>query len=117
MKYSIILMLKATPKWWIMSNDYRKTIFHQHVFPLLATYADQIHFKVFNAEPFQAQVSDFLVAETTSLDHYYLFLKEFKTTRLFTNEHFELVEVVMGAENGFSEFNEQLLEKKALNLN
>ena len=110
-------MLKATPKWWIMSNDYRKNIFHQHLFPLLATYAVHIHFKVFNAEPFQAQVSDFFIAETTNLEQYYLFLKEFKATRLFSNEHFELNEIVMGAENGFSEFNQQFSEKKALHLN
>ncbi len=117
MKYSILLMLKATPKWWVMNKDYRFNTFRQFLFPLLVSYSDHVQFKVFNAEAFHAQVSDFFVVETTDLEQYHHFLKELKATKLFTNEYFELNDIVMGAENGFREFNQQLMQKKNLIMN
>ncbi len=117
MKYSILLMLKATPKWWVMNKDYRTNMFRQFLYPLLSSYNDHIQFRVFNAEAFNAKVSDFFVVETTDLEQYHDFLKELKATKLFTGEYFELDNIVMGAENGFKEFNQQLMQEKELNMN
>jgi hypothetical protein len=117
MKYNIILMLKATPKWWVMSKEYRDNMFKQFLFPLLSSYADAIQFKVFNAEAFHALVSDFFVVETVNLEKYYQFLRELKTTKLFAGEFFELQDIIMGAENGFKEFNEQMNSRKEVVMN
>jgi Darcynin, domain of unknown function len=117
MKYNILLMLKATPKWWVMSKEYRNNMFKQFLFPLLASYSEYIQFKVFNAEAFHASVSDFFVVETTDLEKYYRFLQELKSSKLFTGEFFELQDIVMGAENGFKEFNSQMIDRKEALMN
>lgn len=117
MRYNVLLMLKATPKWWVMSKEYRDNMFKQFLFPLLASYAGHIQFKVLNAEAFHAAVSDFFVVETANLEKYYLFLQELKASKLFTGEFFELQDIIMGAENGFKEFNEQMKSRKQAAVN
>jgi len=117
MKYTILLLLKASPKWWGMSKEYRTKLFNQFLFPVLASYADHIHVQVFNAEAFHAQVSDFFVVETTNIEQYYQFLQELKSTKVFADEFFELHDIVMGAENGFRHFNERMKQEAQLVLN
>jgi hypothetical protein len=117
MKYTILLLLKATPKWWGMSKEYRSDMYQRFVFPLLASYAEYLQVQVYNAEAFHAQVSDFLVVETTHLEKYYQFLQQLKSTPLFSGEFFEFQDVVMGAENGFRRFNDQLKQQKEMILN
>ncbi len=117
MKYSILLMLNATPKWWVMNNEYRSNLFKQHLFTLFTSYEGHIHFRVFNADAFHAHVSDFFTLETSDLAQYYNFLKELRATKLFTNEYFILKDIVMGAENGFKEFNSKSIPKKEVVMN
>lgn len=117
MKYSILLMLGATPKWWVMNKDYRINMFNQFLFPLLASYSDQIKFRVYNSEAFHAEISDFIILETINMENYYHFIKELKATKLFTGEYFAFNNIVLGAENGFKDFNQQTIEKKELLMN
>ena len=117
MKYMILLMLKATPRWWVMSKDYRFNMFNRFFYPLLASYTDQIDVKVFNAEAFHTQVSDFIVLETIDLDKYYKFLQELKSSRLFTGEYFEMQDIMMGTENGFKEYAQNHVKEKAMSMN
>lgn len=117
MKYTILLLLKAKSAWWVMSKEYRQTMFQQNLFPLLASYSEYIQFQVFNAEAFHAQVSDFITIETQNLEQYYQFLQKLKATKLFAGEYFDISDIVMGAENGFKDFNTSVRKESALNMN
>jgi hypothetical protein len=110
-------MLKATTKWLVMNKEYRANMFKQFLFPLMASYSDHIHFKVFNAEAFHAHVSDFFVVETGNIEKYYEFLQDLKGTKFFASESFELHDIVVGAENGFRQFNEKIADGKAMIMN
>lgn len=117
MKYTILLMLKAKSAWWVMSKEYRQAMFQQNLFPLLASYSEYIQFQVYNAEAFHAQVSDFITIETQNLEQYYQFLQKLKATKLFAGEYFDISDIVMGAENGFKDFNTSVRKESALNMN
>jgi len=110
-------MLSATPEWWVMNKDYRTNMFNQFLFPLLSSYSQQIKFRVYNSEAFHGEISDFIILETTNLENYYHFIKELKATKLFTGEYFKLNDIVIGAENGFKDFNQQMNQKKELIMN
>ncbi len=113
----VLLMLKATPKWWVMSKEYRLNMFKNFFYPILSNYTDSIQINVFNAEAFHSKVSDFIVLETTELDKYYEFLQDLKASKLFAREYFELQDIIMGVENGFKEFYENKTKEQALFLN
>ncbi len=110
-------MLKAKSAWWVMSKEYRQSMFQQNLFPLLASYSEYIQFQVYNAEAFHAKVSDFVTIETQNLEKYYQFLQKLKATKLFAGEYFELDDIIMGAENGFRDFNESARKEQAILLN
>jgi len=117
MKYSVLLMLSARSEWLVMNKEYRTNMFNQFLFPLLHSYSNQIKFTVYNSEAFHAEISDFIILETVNLESYYHFIKELKATKLFTGEHFKLKDIVLGAENGFRDFNQQALLNKELMMN
>lgn len=117
MKYTIILMLKAKSTWWVMSKEYRQNMFKRDLFPLLSEYSNELQFQVFNSEAFHSSVSDFISIETQNLQAYYEFMQKLKATRLFAGEYFELQDLLMGAENGFKDFNTSLKQTKGLILN
>ena len=100
-----------------MSREYRTNMFNQFLFPVLASYSEHIQFQVYNAEAFHAKVSDFFVVETTNLEKYYQFLQKLKATKVFADEFFELEDIVMGAENGFRQFNEQMKKEAGFAMN
>jgi hypothetical protein len=117
MKYTILLLLKATPKWWGMSKEYRADMYQRFVFPLLASHAGHMRVQVFNSGAFHAKISDFLSIETENLEKYYQFLHQLKAAPLFSGGFFELEDVVMGAENGFRDFNEQQKREQKMIMN
>jgi hypothetical protein len=61
---------------------------------------------LFNAEPFHASVSDVITIETEKLEVYFHFLQDLKSSRIFSEEYFQLQDVIVGMENGFTKFNE-----------
>ncbi len=108
MKYSILLMMQSTPRWLAYSKDFRNRIFTENVYPLLQKFTDRLNIQVYSSEAFHAQVSDYIQVETTDMDYYYRFLQQLKSSKIFSEELFVLKDVIVSAENGFKEFNEQM---------
>ena len=117
MKYQILLLLKATSKWLGLSKAYRDKIFTDVVYPLFLQFTNELKIQLFNAEAFHATVSDVIIIETESAESYYSFLQQLKSSRIFSEEYFELQDIIAGVENGFRKFNEELKKEKALIMN
>lgn len=117
MKYQVLLLVKATPKWLGLSKAYRERIYNDVLFPLFMLYSGELNIKLFNAEAFHSSVSDVINIETENLECYYKFLQQLKGSRVFSEEYFELQDVVVGVENGFRKFNEEARQQKAVSMN
>ena len=117
MKYQVLLLIKATPKWLGLSKTYRERIFNDVLFPLFIEYTNQLHIKLINAEAFHSSVSDIINIETESLERYYIFLQQLKSSRVFSEEYFELQDVIVGIENGFRKFNEESKKQQSVIMN
>lgn len=112
MKYQILLLLKATPKWLGLSKAYREKVFTDVVYPLLFLFTDKLKIQVFSSEVFHASVSDTITIETENIQEYYRFFQQLKSSRIFSEEYFELNDVIVGLENGFRQFNEEARKEK-----
>lgn len=117
MKYQVLLLLKATPKWLALSKTYREKIFTDVLYPLFLEYNNDLEIKLFSSEAFHASVSDVVKIETENMEAYYRFLQQLKSSRIFSEAYFELHDIVVGIENGFSKFNEAAKREKAAIMN
>ncbi|MEP7319873.1 MAG: darcynin family protein [Panacibacter sp.] len=117
MRYQVLLLLKATPKWLALSKTYRERIFTDVVYPLFLTFTDVLQIQVFSSQAFHATVSDVVKIETESMEIYYKFLEQLKSSRMFSESYFELHDIIVGAENGFRKFNEQAKKEGAVLMN
>jgi PleD family two-component response regulator len=117
MKYQILLLLKATSKWLGLSKAYRDRIFTEFVYPLFLRFTDDLKIQLFNSEAFHAGVSDIINIETEKIETYYRFVQELKSSKIFSEEYFELRDTVVGIENGFRKFNEELKKEKNYGMN
>ena len=117
MKYQILLLLKATSKWLGLSKAYREKIYTDVMFPLFVKCKADLKIKLFNAEAFHSSVSDVINIETENLEVYYHFLQQVKGSRIFSEEYFEVRDVIVGMENGFRKFNEEIEKEKKLVMN
>jgi hypothetical protein len=117
MKYQVLLLLKATAKWLGLSKTYREKIYTDIMFPLFISFKTDLKIQLFNAEAFHSGVSDVITIETENLEIYYHFLRQLKGSRIFSEEYFELRDIVVGMENGFRRFNEEIKNEKQLSMN
>lgn len=117
MNYQVLLLIKSTPKWLGLSKAYRERTYNDVLFPLFMEYGSDLRIKLFSAEAFHSTVSDVINIETESMEQYYKFLQQLKSSRVFSEEYFELQDVVVGIENGFRKFNEEAAKKKASTMN
>jgi len=117
MKYQVLLLLKATPKWLGLSKAYREKTFTDVVYPLFQSFSATLNIQVFSSEAFHATISDVLNIETDNIQAYYQFLQDLKGSRIIGEEYFEIHDIIVGIENGFRKFNEEARLNKALVLN
>ncbi len=117
MKYQVLLLLKATPKWLALSKTYREKIFTDVMYPLFLEFTEDLNIQLFNSGAFHATVSDVINIETESIESYYRFLQDLKSSRVFSEEYFDLHDVVVGIENGFKKFNDAARKDKSFQLN
>ncbi len=117
MKYQVLLLLRATPKWLALSKTYREKIFTDVLYPLFLNYTEALQIQLFSSEAFHATVSDVVRIETANIEIYYQFLLQLKSSKIFSEEYFELQDLVVGIENGFSKFNDEAKKAKAVQMN
>jgi hypothetical protein len=104
MKYTILILMRATPAWLSLSRDKRREFFEKEITPIFAKFSDSLKIRLFDSEAFHAKTSDFMIIECENLKEYYYFIEFLRDTKIFSEPYFELNEIITGVENGFQEF-------------
>jgi hypothetical protein len=101
--FSIFLQVRATSHWLSLSRDQRSTIFQTHVLRHFQS-DSTLRMRYYDAEAFHARVSDLMLIETEDLKAYYFFIEKLRDSPIFTENYFELVDIIPAIENGFQEY-------------
>lgn len=107
-KFTILLLLKATPLWLSLSRKDRKEFTNLKIFPIIQKFKNEIQLRMYDAEYFHAEVSDFMIVETTQLQSYQLFIEMLRDTDIYGKPYFEIKEIILGQENAYQHFDQIL---------
>lgn len=110
MDYTILILYKANHRWLSLTRAERSSIFEGQVAPLIQKFKGKLTVKLYDAEAFHAQTSDFLIVTCAELKEYYFFMEHLRDTPLFAKPYIELNDVVIGIENGFQQFEKAELD-------
>lgn len=102
MKFTLFLMLEATPAWLRLPRAERNAI----VNPVLSGALDGMAatLRHFDAEAFHARISDVAMIEAASAETAYFVMERLRDSPLIADEYFRLAGIVPAFENGYREF-------------
>lgn len=103
-KYTVVVLLTATPDWLRLSRLERGAFFDQTINPIFGKYAPKIKLRWLDAEAFSARCSDVAIFEVADLQDHYFLMEELRDTALFAKPYFRMEEVIIGLEDGFQVF-------------
>lgn len=112
--YTIIVMMTTRPEWLALNHAERNEFNETYVNPIIARYAEKVRVRLCDAEAFTGRCTDFALFETTDLTQYYYLMEELRDSPLFGKPYFDVNEIIVGLEGGFSSF-EQMLQERAAN--
>ena len=104
MKYAVVLSLKYSKDWLVMSRDERNRFNERNVVPILTRYHGKVGARFFDAEAFSAEASDFVLFEFNDPKNYYFLMEELRDSELFTKELLTIKGILMGIEDGYQVF-------------
>lgn len=80
--------------------------------PIFQKVGQSVEVKLFDSEYFHAKVSDFMIITTDNLNQYKLLIELLRDTKIYGVPYFEIVDIIVGQENLFADFNEVLKKEK-----
>jgi len=104
MKLTVFLMLRAAPAWLALPRDRRAEIGSKalaHAFG-----SGDLSFRFFDAEAFNARISDVAMIETADPQAYYFAIERLRDSPLIADGYFEVVEIVPAYEDGHRVYEE-----------
>lgn len=110
--YTILVLMNATPQWLSLTRDQRSQFFEKQVMPIFQEVGQSVDVKLFDSEYFHAKVSDFMIITTNNLNQYKLLIELLRDSKIYGVPYFEIVEIIVGQENLFEDFNEAFKKGK-----
>ncbi len=107
-KYTILILMNATPAWLSLSREARGEFFEKEVMPVFMKVGESVSVKLYDSEYFHGRVSDYLIVETTDLYQYKYMMEMLRDTKIYGVPYFDIVDIIPGQENAFREFDEML---------
>lgn len=102
MKLTIFLLLAASPKWLALDRSERDDISDA---ALNAVFCDEtITFRFYDAEAFNAHVSDIMVITAETATAYYFAIERLRDTALVANSYWQIVDIIPAYEDGYRAF-------------
>jgi len=102
----IFVHLTALPAWLRLPRAQRAALVADHAAPALATQPD-VAVRWIDVEAFTAESSDVLVVETDDLRAWNRLFEALRDTPIFTEPFFRLDRLIIGAEDGYRDFEER----------
>jgi len=100
--------MNATPQWLTLTRDQRSKFFEKQVMLIFQKVGQSVEVKLFDSEYFHAKVSDFMIISTENLNQYKLLIELLRDSKIYGVPYFEIVDIIVGQENLFADFNEEL---------
>ncbi|RFS14992.1 darcynin family protein [Emticicia sp. C21] len=110
--YTILVLMNATPQWLSLTRNQRSQFFEKQVMPIFQKVGQAVEVKLFDSEYFHAKVSDFMIISTENLNQYKLLIELLRDSKIYGVPYFEIVDIIVGQENLFADFNEVLRKEK-----
>ncbi|MBC9909629.1 darcynin family protein [Chitinophaga varians] len=101
MQYTIILLAKATPQWLTKSRSERDQFVTTEVRPILDKFSDQCSVRLFDCDFTHAAVSDFMIIETSNLEHFGYLVGYLRESHTFAAPYFDVKDIIIGVPNNF----------------
>ena len=110
--YTILVLMNATPKWLSLSRDERSIFFEEKVTPIFQKVCKTVKVGLYDCEYFHSKISDFMLVNTTNLEDYKLLIELLRDTKIYGEPYFQIIEIIVGQENLFEDFNEKFKKEK-----
>lgn len=99
-KHTFFMMVKTTQAWLALSPTARFAYLGDKIEPILKR-APQVKMRFFDAEAFNARITDVIMWETTELQAYQAVVESLREIE-FWDRYFEVVEIVPAIENAYA---------------
>ena len=106
--YTILVLMNATPQWLSLTRNERSQFVEKELHPIFSRVSKTVEIRMFDSEYFHASVSDFLIVNTINLNDYKLLIELLRDTKVYGIPYFEIKDIIVGQEELFEDFNEQL---------
>lgn len=106
MKYTVVILYRATHLWLSLSREERGQFFEKKIAPIIGKFDGKLSVRLCDSEAFHARTSDFMLVECLELKDYYYFIEYLRDTELFGKPYIEINDIVIGINNGFKHFEE-----------
>ncbi|RVT97220.1 hypothetical protein EOD41_19650 [Mucilaginibacter limnophilus] len=110
--YTILLLMNATPQWLSLTREQRSDFLEDQLMPIFGKVAKTVNVKMFDSEYFHSKISDFLIVTTHELHDYKLMVEMLRDTKIYGVPYFQITDIIVGQENLFEDFNEELQRPK-----
>jgi len=111
MKYTIVILYRATHLWLSLTREDRGKFFITKIAPLIQQFNGKLSIRLCDSEAFHAKTSDFMLVDCNNLKDYYYFIEYLRDTDLFGKPYIEINDIVIGINNGFKDFEESEYKK------
>jgi hypothetical protein len=98
--YSVFMLLKTTPEWLALSPQGRFAFLREDIQPILRAHPT-VRLRFFDAEGFNARVSDLALWETEDLGAYQSVVEALRETA-FWDRYFGVQEIIPALENAYA---------------
>ncbi|BAP30953.1 uncharacterized protein CHSO_1916 [Chryseobacterium sp. StRB126] len=109
--YTILLLMNATPQWLSLTREQRSDFLEDQLMPIFEKVAKTVNVRMFDSEYFHSKVSDFLLVTTDELHDYKLMMEMLRDSKVYGVPYFQITDIIVGQENMFKDFNEELKNK------
>ncbi|MGW4842976.1 darcynin family protein [Nocardia brasiliensis] len=96
------MLVKTTPEWLALTVPQRVTAFETEVLPAINERTKGVRSRFFDTEFYSTRVTDVWMWEADSHECYQLLIEALRETP-FWDRYFEIVDLLVGVENGYAE--------------
>ena len=102
MKLTVFMLLHALPEWLSLERAERNAIAEEALAHAFSDEAGRLRF--FDAESFDAEVSDVAMIEAETAEAHYFAMERLRDTPLLAKPYFRVVRIIPAYEEGYRQF-------------
>lgn len=95
------MLVKTTPKWLTLTVPQRMEAFRTEILPVIEEKAEGVRFRFYDTEFYSTRVTDVWVWEARDHEAWQLLVETLRETP-FWDTYFEVVDLLVGVENGYA---------------